>query len=150
MSEQRHRQTSLFGDRSANRSDYKGDPAEHSHPFVALGVQRDDTNDALPQRGEVHALEEGLEAGVGAEGVEDKVCVQIGHQTGAVLGEEPSGGGARGGAGAVVRIAALEDALLNLDLGIRYVTEPDVQYLDHVVIDAETGLLVTDGPSGGR
>ena len=45
-------------------------------------VDRDDPLKAvtLPLRGEIHLSEEGLEAGVGAEGVEMKVCVDECHQ----------------------------------------------------------------------
>ena len=63
-----------------------GDPVEHSHPIVALGVQRDVTNDALPQRGEVHAAEEGSEAGVGAEGVNERGLVDESHERVVFLG----------------------------------------------------------------
>ena len=41
-------------------------------PWAPRGVQRADASDALRLRGEVHALEEGLEAGAGADGVGDK------------------------------------------------------------------------------
>ena len=39
-----------------------------------IAGQREDTNCQLRLRGEVHALEEGLESGVGTERIEERYC----------------------------------------------------------------------------
>ena len=48
-------------------------------PLVVLSVPREDTSDTYGCAGKFMRRREGLEAGVGAEGVEEKPSIEKGH-----------------------------------------------------------------------